>query len=184
MYDPLSIYYNKRKIVMNLGVGYFGYIENEIYNNYGSPYYFSNQTSSPVFNITLDYGITIKSAIGIATSYQEVKDFNENNQLKQGASVWNLGLRYTHSMGSWEFLYYGFRFGRSYWKYYLYGNGLPYSSLSYTTTIQFLLCARIIISKNIFIHLEAGALDPYSFEGGVTYRTDTRKKHQINPKSY
>jgi hypothetical protein len=195
MYDPSSIYYNKDELVINLGLGYFSYIGNEIYNHYGSPYDFNNEKTSPVYNATLDYGVTEKHTLGLGITYQQEMDYNTTPYpLTEKLSIMDIAFRYTHSMGSWELLYYGFRAGIAFWDYKLYGsvaagniNGnivqIPINTISSSTTqavIQLLLGARLTFSKNIIIHLEAGVLDPYTLEGGITFKINTISKKQQN----
>jgi hypothetical protein len=178
MYDPSSIYYNKGKFLINIGIGYLGYIENQIYYLYGSPYYLPNETIGPVYNASFDYGITYKSAVGLGITYQEAT--NSNLTMSEKARELNYGFRYTHSMGSWELFYYGFRFGISEWSYYLNNGSIP--SISYTPpydpTIQLLLGARLTFSKYVILHIEAGALAPYTVEGGITFKINTISKEQ------
>ena len=180
MYDPSSIYYNKGKIAFNIGIGYFGYIENQIYNLYGSPYYLPTESIGPVYNASFDYGITYKSAIGLGVTYQEA--VNSNSTMYEKAREVNYGFRYTHSMGSWDLFYYGFRFGVSEWSYYLDNNpSFPqsFSTPCYYPTIQLLLGARLTFSKYIILHIEGGALAPYTVEGGITFRINTISKEQL-----
>lgn len=188
-FDSSSVYYNVDILTINAGVGYFSYINEELYNQFGSPFYLPSSTVSPVYNLTLDYGIKYKATLGIGVSFQQVEDYSVNiYSIDERASVLNLGIRYTHCMGSWELLYYGFRLGTSLWWYKLSGNEvaanvsgnpipIPIYMYSKTSTFsaQFLLGARLTFSKNVILHIEAGVLDPYTVEGGLTFRINMNK---------
>ena len=177
----------EKQIIVNAGIGYFGYIDQEITKRYlTSTLDFSGKEISPVYNFIIDYGITRKFTIGLGISYQQVRDFNPNNPkstlLMQKVYVVNGGLRMTYNIGSPELFYFGFRIGASQWRWIFFNNTNLYptfplqssENLSFLT-VQLLIGARRKITKYLFFHIEAGALDPYTVEGGLTFKINTQK---------
>lgn len=183
MYDPSGICYNKGKIFINIGIGYFAYVDNTTYNQNSQVYYFRYEDASPIYNLISDYGITPKSMIGLAISYQQYHDYNNPpSPLAQKLSILNAGFRFTHSIGTSKYFYYGVRFGVSVEKYNLSNDfpyALPVSSISYNPTFQGLIGVRIILLKNLSFNIEAGAINPYIIEGGVTFRINTSKNNRV-----
>lgn len=178
LHDSNGAYYNKHKLHFTIESG-SGDLAGTLglYLGNLSPEYNENQL--PLFRVAVDYGIGLKSNLGISIFFQQVnysKAVDSAYYTNGNITYWSISARYTHTLFASRYLYYGFEagissFGLNYNKSNTFNNPpigvfLPISG----TNGGFLLGVKTNLNKNINIHAEIVLDNPITyFSYGVTY---------------
>jgi len=197
--DSLMNHGQKGHLVINIGVGYSPEFDGDV--GFGGLFfpvqrnseYFSCYSIIPNIGGTVDYGLTQKSSIGLAVSYQsEVVQDNDYSFLNANKiSRTNFAVRFLKHLNKRHpnfDNYFGLRVGCSYWVDKPISSGenqnlavsIPFyyfleTPNSLVPSIQFLFGMRFYFNDTIGIHIEAGIGSPYLVESGISFRFKTQK---------
>jgi len=201
-YDTNAIYFNKWKLNFDfdIGVGDFSSIISgtpgtqryaPIPGIFGelNPVY--NQAILPSFNFTTSYGITEKSAIGLAITFQQTDYIPAAPNLTSGDLLLaEFEARYLHCIRSWKYFYYGFEYGVIVFQNNSNSNTFINKTVVLSSFTQndagWFIGIRYPIAKKIWIHYDAQenislARNSYfpllNEEFGLNYCIDTRKNY-------
>jgi len=186
------------QLVINAGVGYspeFNGVFSATYPvglNYNIEY-FSCSSIVPNLNLALDYGLAARVSIGIAGSYQSETVNYDLGSLPFSDDITriNMAIRllYHFNKTNKKFDHYiGIRGGYCYWQddpvYNDQSDLLLFSSLPtflkhpnwLVPSFQVLYGMRLYLGDSFGLHCEAGIGEPFLFEGGLTFRINTRKQ--------
>lgn len=158
------------------------------YNALNEAYNFSN--IFPNLGVTVDYGLSKRFSIGLASSYQsEVVTYFYSNLVFDKITRINLTTRILFHLNKNHphFDHYiGIRGGFNYWGDTPSPNpGYPPSYFltnpnQFVLSFQVLYGMRIYLSNLIGIHFEVGIGEPYLAETGLSFRINTRKTEVKN----
>jgi hypothetical protein len=195
-YDSLKYNSQKGQLVINIGVGYSPGFDGDV--GVGGVYfpvernfeYFTCSSITPNLGAIIEYGITKKTSIGLAASYQsEIIDPDESPYTDFITRI-NMAVRILQHLNKRNpkfDSYIGIRFGDSYWtdvptirSYYPYSSSIPQiyfinKPSLWVPSVQLLYGMRIYLSNSMGIHFEVGIGSPYLAEAGISFRFKTRK---------
>jgi hypothetical protein len=155
--------------------------------------FFSCTLNKPNLGSTIDFGISNKCSLGIASNYQnETVNWSPSNQIisnySDNITRFNVALRFLYHLNTENKHfdpYIGIRSGISIWHDSPSSNNFTGSSIipitfiihpnSIVPSFQVLYGMRFYLNHFIGIHIEVAVGSPYLIEGGLTFRINTIK---------